>query len=117
VDPKIAEEDYALLDGMAGEATDVYLELTPLPGLNPVDQFLETLYTQQELFDSGVLRKEEVFSAITEDYFAARRSRFDEIAPDLFDVPGVAPVANLQGLDFVHIKMSIDALAEIEEFP
>ncbi|NLH47924.1 MAG: hypothetical protein GX444_04885 [Myxococcales bacterium] len=114
---KITTDDYAILEELGDEPALVFLELAPLETMSAIDRFLETLYVEQELFDSGVLKKDEVLTELIEDTFAVRSARFNEIRDILAEIPGVVVRDHLVGLDYVFVSMPMDALAEVEHLP
>ncbi|NLH48141.1 MAG: S8 family peptidase [Myxococcales bacterium] len=113
---KITDSDVFLLQSFPEQKGEAFLKLSELGILNPVDQLLEETWINKDLFEMGALKVKEVSAEITTDFFEYRRNRFAEIAEELEDIPGLEIIAYLVGLDFVHVNLSLESLAWLEDF-
>jgi hypothetical protein len=112
---KTSDADVALLRSLPGERGKAYLKLESLGIPSPVYQLLVEMWAHKELFDEEILKPDEVRAQFAEEIFQARHDRFDDITADLKDVPGLAVVRHLAGLDFIEVEIGVGSLEFVDE--
>lgn len=114
VSRKIDTDSLSYLTNSCKSSCEAYLNLTNLENDNPIDILVKDIYLNNELYEYGVYSLKDSREAIMANVLAERRVRYSAIRETFEEIPDLEIINHLEGLDWLHVKLSITSLLMLE---